>query len=532
MQTFVVKSVGFLTRAPHIIAMPMLFHHIAYIVKSNAGNKTSNPRSQTLGREGALVRRPKSYFLLKSCLFAFLSLRAALLPGQELGTADITVHFKGLKSPVATLGYFYGGSLYRLDSVAVDTLRETVSFRRQTLKPGMYFIAVDGGRLFDFFVSKPGTPLVFRGSVEHPDSLRAPGDPENTAFFEYESARRAQEAHIRQQGAMFDMLRQAVKDDPTVLKNAEESMAKLFRKMDTLARRQAARYPDYLHSKVLKAIMPPPPPANIQQGAAQRANPVYLRWVREHYWDHCDFSDETLLYNNLWPLYFEEYFNRLVARNPDSLTAAIDGALARFPKDGPFYQYAVKRFTQNFELSDRPGADRIFVHMVDHYQKAKETPWIDEATLLRLAYKADVHRPNLTGNPAPELILSDETGAKVDLKNVAGPYTLLVFYSPLCQHCMELLPGIYQTWQAFESKGLKGVAVCADKQYAHWKNFVAEQQFKWIDLADPEGKNTFETPFSAFNLPVVYLLDKDKKILWKRIKAAELKAVLEQYLGK
>jgi hypothetical protein len=61
---------------------------------------------------------------------------------------------------------------------------------------------------------------------------------------------------------------------------------------------------------------------------------------------------------------------------------------------------------------------------------------------------------------------------------------------------------------------------------------VKEQNRTWIDIADPTGANTFEKSYATYNLPVIYILDKDKRILRKRIKAEELGDLLSKFYKK
>jgi len=186
------------------------------------------------------------------------------------------------------------------------------------------------------------------------------------------------------------------------------------------------------------------------------------------------------------------------------------------------------RLTQFFEQNEAPGADRIFVHLVDKYQRKDDTPWLDLATLERLHYKADVHRPNLTGSLAINFELPDETGKNQALYHVEAPVTMLVFYSPLCEHCKEMMPKIYQIYLDYTPKGLKAMALNTDKQHVYWKKFVAQQNWQWIDLASPKGIEDLEKQFAAVNLPVIYLLDKDKRIVAKRVQPDKLGEALSR----
>ena len=461
-------------------------------------------------------------------LFVALS-TAPVLFAQTTAPTHVSVAIKGLKMDTAYLGYHYGGQFHTIDSTRVDTTNGHFSFSRAGLQAGLFYVAAPNGRFFDFVIDQPGTSYRFEGSVEHPDSLRALNSAENEAFFAYQRKRRAALDAIRAQEEMFNLLRQATKDT-RVLKEAEFKNTALYRSLDSLAEQQISLHPDHLYPKMLAGARLPKPPKKMHAVVQGRLAPEYVSWVRLHYWDNTRFADTFLLRSDVWPQYFNDFFARWVHPMPDSAAADIDRMLARMPKNKSFYQYVVVELTKAYESSQRPGADRLFVHLVDRYQKIKETPWLDEPTLLRLAAKANFHRPNLTGNPAPPLSLVDKDGATVSLQGLTAPFTLLIFYSPLCHHCMDVMPGIYATWQKYEPKGLKALAVSTDDQYAYWKNFIAQQKWNWIDVADPTKKNVFIEAFSAYNLPVIYLLDKNKKIMWKRVPIEQLESVLARVL--
>jgi len=232
----------------------------------------------------------------------------------------------------------------------------------------------------------------------------------------------------------------------------------------------------------------------------------------------------------LWVNHLNVYFSRVVPAQPDSLIRAIDALIAKMPKNGAFYQFTVKLLTQRFEQSDWRNADQVFVHLADTYQKPAMTPWLDQATLLRIEEKANMHRRNLTGRPAPPLALPDPAGKLWNLAQIKTPYTLLIFYSPLCAHCQESMPGVYQTWKDFASQGLGAVAIGME-DYGVWKNYVQRQGWTWQNVGDPGGKNAFQKDYAAWNLPVIYLLDQDRNILRKRIPTTDLVEILREYLG-
>ncbi len=446
---------------------------------------------------------------------------------------DLTVQIKDLKTPFVVFGYFQGGKAYRLDSVQVDTSNGRFHFQKTGLQPGVYFCSSDKDKLFEFMLPYSSDTLFIGGTMARLDSLWSTNSPENEAFFRFEQQRKSLEGKFEAKKSMRNMIAQATKNDAEALSPIDAELDRLLASTDSLALDYVARNPAHLFAKMLRSVRPPDPPLLLRPLLRDGApNPAYSQWQRQHYWDNTDFKNESLLNNLFWQVSFDNYFGRFVKPQPDSMIAAIDELLAKTPKNGAFYRFIVLRITQFFEQNEAPGADRIFVHMVDHYQKKQETPWLDKATLDRLGYKADTHRPNLTGSLAVNFTLPDETGKPIELYEIQAPFTLLIFYSPLCSHCMDIMPNIYQTYLDYESKGLAAIALNTDQQKAYWKKFVGQQNWRWFDLDDATKMEQLEQQYAAFNLPVFYLLDKDKKILVKKLKPNELGAILGRYFGK
>ena len=125
--------------------------------------------------------------------------------------------------------------------------------------------------------------------------------------------------------------------------------------------------------------------------------------------------------------------------------------------------------------------------------------------------------------------LPDEEGKLVELYEIKAPLTLLIFYSPLCGHCMDLMPNIYQIYLDYQVKGLAAVALNTDEQGAYWKKFIKQQHWTWYDVDDKEKMPLIELQYNTFNLPVIYILDKNKIILAKNVKADQLGALLGKY---
>ncbi len=446
---------------------------------------------------------------------------------------EANIHFQvgHLMAQEVLIGYYQGGKAYRVDSVKVDTSTGRFHLQKTGLRPGLYFCGANNAKLFNFILSGTGDSFDIQADMGRIEAVTSPNSAQNEALFRFEQQRSAIEQAFEAKKAMRDMVAKATKNDAEALMPYDTELQGLLAQTDSLALDFIQKHPEHLYAKMLQSVRPPPPPASLKPLLKTgKPNPAYARWLRQHYWDNTDFNNEALLANTYWQVFFDNFFARYVQPSPDSLIQAIDEVLAKTPRGGTFFQFIVLRVTQFYEQNDAPGADRIFVHMVDKYQRKGETPWLDRATLERLAYKADAHRPNLTGSLALNFSMPDETGKMVELYEIEAPVTMLIFYSPLCAHCMEFMPAIYQVYLDYQPKHLAAIAVNTDDQREYWKKFVGQQGWAWHDLDDQKAMEQLEKQYNAYNLPVIYLLDKDKRILAKRVKPGDLGATLGRHL--
>lgn len=439
--------------------------------------------------------------------------------------------FKGLKTPLVYVGYYEGGKAYSLDTAQVAAGNGQVELPGKSLKPGLYFATTAKGKLLDFVVSGTEDTLAIFLDLSRPDSAWSNTSPENEAYFRFEQERKKLESAIDAQKNLRSMMAKASNRDTAVLNAVDRNLLSLYRKTDSLALQFVQKHPNDLFARMLRSVRPPDPPKHLKPKLRNgKDNPEYLFWPKNHYWDNTDFQDESLLNNNFWQVFFDQYFGRYVANSVDSIIVALDDLLVKTPRNGAFYRFVVMRIAQYYEMNDTPGADRIFVHLADKYLKKDQTPWLDPATLERIAYKADTHRPNLTGSMAINFVMPDENGKPVELYEVKAPLTILIFYSPLCTHCMEVMPQVYQTWLDYSVKQVAAVVVNTDKQVQYWQKFIGQQNWEWLDVSDPQVMEQLDRQYAVSNLPLIYLLDQDKKILAKRVKPAELGQTLGQYL--
>lgn len=86
-----------------------------------------------------------------------------------------------------------------------------------------------------------------------------------------------------------------------------------------------------------------------------------------------------------------------------------------------------------------------------------------------------------------EIQLNDPSGAPRKLSDAvkSGRLTLLVFYSPTCDHCQAEVPQLKPLWEQYKSKGLKVYIVGFDATTDEWNAFIkTKASAEWTHVFD------------------------------------------------
>jgi thiol-disulfide isomerase/thioredoxin len=80
------------------------------------------------------------------------------------------------------------------------------------------------------------------------------------------------------------------------------------------------------------------------------------------------------------------------------------------------------------------------------------------------------------------------------------------------------MPKFYELYQKYKDKNVAMVAINIDKDdRKDWGKFVQSQGWTWYNATPADTEKQFQETFAAYNLPVSYMLNADKKIVMKRL---------------
>jgi len=183
--------------------------------------------------------------------------------------------------------------------------------------------------------------------------------------------------------------------------------------------------------------------------------------------------------------------------------------------------------------------DAIFLHLFEKYIAQKEYSWLTAQGRKTITDRAYSLMANIMGSPAADIELPDSTGQMKSLYSDSASYSIVAFWDPTCAHCKEVLPKLDSFYRAkWKLEGLKIFAVAkeTDGTRKDWLNFINEQHLTdwthvYFSKADDLARINTGIPgysqlYDVMTFPTLYLLDKNKRIIAKKLTYKQIDEVL------
>lgn len=274
--------------------------------------------------------------------------------------------------------------------------------------------------------------------------------------------------------------------------------------------------------------------AQAQQSFPYPAIPDTLRsveqragYLSEHYWDNYNFADTLLLkskevteqgfvnFIDILNRFNLDYASKGVAHKDIAQKDITQKDITR--KDITRKGIAQKDITQKGiacftrKAFSNAAAKERFENLIEHYfedqlspvrndrvyliflEEMKNSPCFDETEKERIAFKIKTTNKNLPGDIAINFKFKDESGKEHQLSDYKDQKVILYFYDPDCENCRKVSAWLKQRTIPADIKVLK---------------MIADNHISYI--------------YSLKNMPTIFLLDKENKVILKDCTAQEL----------
>lgn len=460
------------------------------------------------------------------------------------GGYEIKVKISGIKDTTIILGHHFAKSMYPDDTIKIDKNGVGVFKGDNTLPQGMYIIFLPTKTYFDLVIGEDQHFSIENDTTDLFHKIKFSGSKENEIFYDYQY--------------LLDSKRNEVKILQEQRKNAktEEEKTAIADKMKAIDKEVKAykektitENPTTFVSVFIKAtqdIEVPDPPkdekGNITDSLFQ------YRYYRTHYFDNFNISDGRLLRTPLYEEKILTYVDKIVPQIPDTIDKEVDMLIAKSRTSQELFRYMLVTLFNHYGQSQIMGFDAIALYIADKYY-IKEATWSDTAYIKKLKKQVADKMPLQLGKKAPNIELihvptehfmmaAEDTAEKrnvyvgtvFNLEAYKKDYTILYFWDVDCGHCKKETPIMADVYKKLKEKKVQLIAISlvfSRENKEKWVNYVNEHQlYDWVNAFYPYSVK-FKELYDVTSTPTIYILDKDLKIIAKRIGPEQCEEIID-----
>lgn len=233
------------------------------------------------------------------------------------------------------------------------------------------------------------------------------------------------------------------------------------------------------------------------------------------FWDGIEDFDGPTDRNPLMELQIDYYFDSLVSPLPDSICTEIDWLLTR-DISTELRDFILWHLLERYQNPEYMTQDKVFIYLYENYFSKLEIKDLKEENLAMIADKAERLRRLQINQIAPDFKGKDINNQLFDLHEIESRYLVLVFFDHGCSVCYEEIDELKKS--ALPEATIVAVDTHPDSQ-------VADTNFINISAKDSES-DLFEL-YDIESTPIIFVLDSQKRIIAKKIKANQINLFLQ-----
>jgi len=436
------------------------------------------------------------------------------------------------RSGIAYLTYHMGSKFHIEDSAAVSNQGIAIFTGKKKLPGGIYAIVFPGQRLTADFLVGPEQNISIKADTNKLMQMEVTGSKEHLLFQQYQQFVSVKGKQLMDARNSYNRATNA-KDSALF----ESNYTRLNNELNDFRNGIIKDHPNSLMAVLLTAMKDPPYPTKIPRTRQDSVDNYHF--YKTHYWDGITFMDDRVIRTPFFLPKLERYYRDVIGQTPaDSIIADIDYKLLLARNSEGMFKFLLNWLTDEYINPKYMGQDAVFVHLFQKYHSKGLSPWLNEKQMETISRRAYMQMENLIGVKATNLEMVDTADKPKALYDVQADYTLLVFWDPTCGHCKEELPKIDSVYRASWSKrNLKIFAVLTENQQKEWRNYINQHNLgDWIHVYQTremaEALQSAQRPgykqsYDVIQTPTLVLLDKEKRIIGKKLSWQQLNDFLE-----
>lgn len=461
----------------------------------------------------------------------------------------ISISIPPFKNDTLLFGHYFSESLMLKDTFYTDNEGKATIRGEEDLPGGMYTIFFPNRNRFDLLIDADQEFSVSTDTSNILATTVIKGSKDNQLFYEYLSV-----LNTKRKESSRIQLRVTTPISTQDSIAARKKLEEINKEVKTYVEGIIEDNPNLFVSKFLLAMKEiDVPEAPRDENGAIIDSSFQVKYYKQHYFDYFDVSDVRLLRTPIYERKLKTYIEKWIYPVPDSIYKEVDWLIAQSRSDTLLFKYMLTTLFNHYATSKYVGMDAVYAYIAENYY-IPEATWSSPDFIEKLKERVEKISPLTIGKVSPDIELvkvnddhfmaaEKDTSLKRNpyigdfffLHSINADYIFLYFWEADCGHCKKTIPELYEMWKRMKKEDIYVEVVAVSmlggiEGKEKWTNFVIEHQlYGWVNAWNPYDfsyKDTYDVTSSN----ILYLLDKDKKIIAKRISPEQAEDLIRRQM--
>lgn len=248
-----------------------------------------------------------------------------------------------------------------------------------------------------------------------------------------------------------------------------------------------------------------------------------------HYWDRFDFTNEKLIDRpDITEQAFVDYINVLSYVPENDAKTSLGITIEKASANKAMLQHFASLFEKYYYGPHSPFRNEDMY--LEVLRQLVKSPVLEKEKKSIYEFQLEMIQKNQVGSKANNFDYTIASGKTTDLYSLQSDYLILIFINPGCNTCKAAINSILTNsniQSALRRNNanrtfLSIMTMYPGDSYSEWAEYLNELPAEWINAYDKNGTIFKKRLYDIQATPVIYLLDKSKKVILKDASVEEL----------
>lgn len=225
----------------------------------------------------------------------------------------IKFQVKGIKDTICLIATYYGNGTYVKDTLKVDDNGRFTFKAKADYPKGIYLAVINDKSYFEFIINNDRKFSMETDRKDLSGKMVITDSPENQIFYDYLKYNKARYAEIQALQKLIVRGKTSKDSIRLINKKSEEINKDIIRYKLNLAE----KYPTSFVAFFINAMREPELPEIPVLPNGRKDSTFAYKYIKSHYWDGTDFTDDRLLRTPVFDNKLKKYFDNILYQNPE-----------------------------------------------------------------------------------------------------------------------------------------------------------------------------------------------------------------------